>query len=389
MRIAITNPTTWPRVRRGAERFLNELAAYLARRGHDVTVLSSKPGPREATRERGYVTDCHRRLWHPVMGKVGLLEFHVFLATLLPRLLARRFDAVHCCTFADAYAAGLARRFTGTPCVFWINALPPPIRYFRSLTLGGAVFRRAILKADEVISLSRYMHDHFQRTVGRGGMVVPVPVDVDTFKLSRERNLDRPVILCAAALDDDRKGGRVLMRAFNLLKPSLPQAELHVAARVGAERQSLLRSLVSPCWREDVRFLGDGTLEGLPVLFGRSAVSVLPSRWEGFGMVILESMAAGTPVVGTRDGAIPELISNDQVGRLFDPGPTDTPEPVNAEGLAVALRETIGLSRCPETADHCRAHAEQYSWSAVGPTFERLYERLIEERASSRRRLRE
>ena len=51
MNIAITNPTNWPHVRRGAERFINELAAFLAARGHRATVISSKPGPTRSAAE--------------------------------------------------------------------------------------------------------------------------------------------------------------------------------------------------------------------------------------------------------------------------------------------------------------------------------------------------
>ncbi|MEE9296594.1 MAG: glycosyltransferase family 4 protein [Phycisphaerae bacterium] len=376
MKIAITNPTTWPRVRRGAERFLNELACYLAQRGHDVTVVACKAGPRQITRQRGYRTDCHRRIWHPVLGRIGVLEFHAFLATSLIHLLGRRYDIVHCCTFTDAYAAGLARRVTGVPYVFWVNGIPAPVPYIRSVSLGSRVFRRSICNADEVISLSKHMHDYFEGRFGRGGVTIPVPVDVETFRLSRRRDHDRPIILCAAALEDARKGGRFLMRAFDILKQSCGTAVLQLSSPISDRTRSELLGLVSQRWRRDVHFLGTGHLAELPELFGRAAISVLPSLWEAFGMVILESMSTGTPVVGTRDGAIPELITTPDVGRLFEPGPTTT-EPTNVEGLVQAMTEGLELSRRYETAERCRAHAEQYSWAAVGPRFEELYERLI------------
>ena len=99
-------------------------------------------------------------------------------------------------------------------------------------------------------------------------------------------------------------------------------------------------------------------------------------------MVVLESMATGTPVVCTRDGALQEWISSEKVGRLFDPGgnPATAVEPENVDGLVRALDEAIELSRQPETALACRARAEQFSWSAVGPEFERTYERVAADR---------
>jgi glycosyltransferase involved in cell wall biosynthesis len=385
MRIAITNPTTWPRARRGAERFLNELAFYMAGRGHDVTVISTQPGPREVRHERGYTTICHRRLWHPIMARAGIHEFHPFMLTTLGHLLQTRYDIVHCCTFMDAIAARMARRLTRVPYVFWINGLPPRVRYVRSMTARGAVFRRAVLGADEVISLSRYMWEYFQDRFGRGGVVLPVPVDVDRFRLSEHRDHERPIILCAAALDDARKGGRLLMRAFNEIRQTRPTAVLQVSCLMKEETKNELMQFVAPPHRTDVQFLGAGQIDDLPGLFGRAAVSVLPSHWEAFGMVILESMATGTPVVGTQDGAIPELIANRGVGGVFETDPSVT-EPTNLDGLVQTLLDTLDLSRDPRTALRCRAHAEQYSWARVGPRFEELYHRVIGQRKATRHR---
>lgn len=375
MRIAITNPTTWPYVRRGGERFINELARYLAARGHDVTILSGKPGRREVRTGSGYTTVYHRRLWHPLLARVGVLEFHAFFLRCLPALLARRDDVVLCCTFLDTFAAILARRFTGAPCVFWVNSPPPPVQYFRSVTLGGGIVRRAMRGADELIALSRYMQELLDRKYGRPGLEIPIPVDLERFPLSRARDHERPVILCAAALDDARKGGRLLLRAFERLKETRPSARLQVVSPIGEPVVRELVSLVSPRWRGDVEFLGDRT-DALPELYGRAAVSVLPSLWEAFGMVVVESMATGTPVVGTRDGALPELIRDDGVGRLFDPGPTVGAAATNVDGLARALDEALTLSRDPETALRCRARADELGWERVGPRFEALFEQL-------------
>lgn len=375
MKIALTNPTTWPRVRRGAERFLNELAAYLGSKGHEVTVISGKPGRQEVVPGNGYTTVLHRRLWHPALARIGWLEFHSFLLTVLGSLLWTRYDAVLCCTFVDAYAARLARRFNKVPCVLWVNGLPPKVRYFRSLSLGGAVFKRAVQGSDAVIAFSGFVEQYIQDRWGRTCVRIPVPVDTDRFRLVRERDHQHPVIVCASALDDRRKGARLLVRAFDRLKSRRPQARLQFAYPADSETCRQLAELVSPQWRSDVQFLRERD-EILPRIFGEAAVCVLPSMWEPFGMVILEAMATGTPVVGTRDGAIPELINSPGIGRLFDPGADSDVEPTNLDGLVQALDEALELSRRPETALKCRAHAEQFSWARLGPHFERLFEEL-------------
>jgi phosphatidylinositol alpha-mannosyltransferase len=388
VRIAITNPTNWPWVRRGAERFINELALFLTRRGHEVTVISAKPGAVRVRRDDGYTTILHRRLWHPAMARAGVQEFHVFLVTLLAHLLRnQRYDVVHCCTFVDAFAASLAGRRTGIPHVLTVNGMRPKVPYLRSISTGGRIFQRAVAGADEVIALSGYMQSYLERRFGRGGVRIPVPVDVERFTLNRARNGGPPTILCAAALDDPRKGGRVLFEAFDTLKRTRPDLLLQVSCRLSEDVKTRLLGHVAVKWRRDVQFLGVGDLLDLPKLYGQASVSVLPSLWEGFGMAVLESLATGTPVVCTRDGALPEWISSAEIGRLFDAGvDSETAvEPQNVDGLAQALDEAIELSHRAETALACRARAEQFSWAAIGPEFERTYERVVARRTSARR----
>ena len=95
-------------------------------------------------------------------------------------------------------------------------------------------------------------------------------------------------------------------------------------------------------------------------------------------MVSVESLATGTPVAATRDGALPEII-NDGVGALFDPGPVEDAGPSNDEGLAASILACLELSRQPETANRCRARARQFSWQECGTRLESVYERVIAE----------
>ena len=102
-------------------------------------------------------------------------------------------------------------------------------------------------------------------------------------------------------------------------------------------------------------------------------------------MVAVESLAAGTPVVGTRDGAIPEFITDPAIGRLFDPGPEVNAEASNASGLADAMDEALDLAKDPETAMNCRRFAERFSWERVGPKYEALADSLVRPRRRDER----
>ena len=128
-----------------------------------------------------------------------------------------------------------------------------------------------------------------------------------------------------------RKGLGDLLRAASLLKDGFPLAHLLLVGR--GEQRRRLQALVRTLDIEDtVHFLGfrrdvDRILSGSDLL-------VLPSRWEGFGLVLLEAMNQGLPVVGTRRGAIPEVVRDGETGLLVPPGDPDS--------LATALSRLLG-----------------------------------------------
>ena len=370
MRIAITNPTYWPYLRRGIERFIADFASYLARRGHEVTIITGKAGKTEIVNRDGVKIIYSRRIWHPWLMKLGILEIYTFFFTALARLLRGRYDVVFTCTFMDGFAAQLARHVSGTPYIFTCFAQPPKVQHYRSLTTNGRIFRRTITGANAFVSISDYVSDYFKQRWGLESLVQLLPIDTRRFQPVERPAGMPPTILCAAALDDPRKGGRILMRAFDRLKSKRPDVQLQIAWTLKPELRDEFIQLVSPQWRGDVHFLG--TDVNLPQLFACASISVLPSLWESQGLVVLESLAAGTPVVCTRDGALSEVLTDESIGRLFDPGQDTVYEPTNLEGLTQALDEAIDLSLRPETSANCRAHAEQYGWERRGPYWEDL-----------------
>ena len=95
-------------------------------------------------------------------------------------------------------------------------------------------------------------------------------------------------------------------------------------------------------------------------------MTILPSKNEAFGLVLVESLACGTPLVVSDGWALPELVTPGVTGALCD---RDDPASV-AEALLAAL----DLSRKPGTADACRATAEPYDWeTGIAPVMEAIY----------------
>jgi len=95
-------------------------------------------------------------------------------------------------------------------------------------------------------------------------------------------------------------------------------------------------------------------------------VTALPSKNYSFGMVLVESLACGTPVVASTHSALPELVEPGVTGALCEP---DDPA-----SLAAALLDGLDLGARPATVAACRAVAARYDWAtSVAPMLERIY----------------
>jgi glycosyltransferase involved in cell wall biosynthesis len=368
--ILLTNPFCWPFVRRGAERFLHDLTKYLAGRGHRVIALSSGPGREERLHADGALLIRKAQPGQPLLSYAGIGPETIFALQCLPVMAERQLDVIVCLSFRETAAARVAGWFTARPYVMHLAGIPSK-RYFRRRPLQNLLFRCGLGGAAAVIVISRAAAEALHRDYGREGTLIHVPCDMDRFQPTGTRDLTRPRIVAAASFAERRKGARVLAKAFARLKEDVPGAVLHYAGAVpDALRRELLQS-VPASLHPDIEMPGEGEVGALGAAFGAAAVAVLPSIGETFGMVLVEALACGTPVVGSRDGGIVDIVTPD-VGRLFDPQPADG-EATNAAGLAEAITSALAMHDDPALAARCRAHAAQFSWEQLGPRLELVF----------------
>ncbi|MFA5785649.1 MAG: glycosyltransferase family 4 protein [Actinomycetota bacterium] len=363
MKIGLTSPYAHPYVWRGAERYLHELAEWLAGRGHVVTIATTAP---DSARDEAAVPGVTIRYRLP--GKPfgwGPLRVDELLRTV-PCIArgVRDFDTdvIQCHGHADAFAARLGTLGRRVPYVMWVPGAPRRAR-FTGRPLHWAAFRIGVAGAARIHSLSRFAARALKEEFGVASQVVPPGVRTELYQGPKPRT-GEPLVLCAAAPEDPRKRVEVLVRAFPLLLREVPNARLALAAPRAEEAERMLDCLDAPSRaRAEVRTGLDA--RSLAELYRTAHVSVLPSVDEAFGLVMVESLAAGTPVVGADHGAIPEVIDDPSIGRLFPPD--------DGEALARKLVEVIEMAEDPETAVRCRAAAGCWDWSRVGPDLEATY----------------
>jgi glycosyltransferase involved in cell wall biosynthesis len=163
-----------------------------------------------------------------------------------------------------------------------------------------------------------------------------------------------------------QKGVDVLLKAFGKVKEKVPEARLVIVGggpeRDGLEAQSAEMGL------EDVEFTG--LVEDLTDIYRGTAVLALPSREEGFGLVLLEAMARGVPVVAADTGGIPEIVDDRRNGLLVPPGDADA----LADALLEVLKDdTLRSSLVLEG----RTTSESFTWVGMGTRIDALYKEII------------
>ena len=240
--------------------------------------------------------------------------------------------------------------------------------------LEGLVYRRAT----RCIVLSDAFRDVLVREyrVPRHRIArVPGGVDVDRFdtglsRLEARRRLnwpvDRPLLLSVRRLAH-RMGLESLIDALGIVREDHPEVLLHIAG-LGPLRAALQRRIEDAGLTDHVRLLGFVPDEDLPLAYRAADVSIVPTvTLEGFGLITIESLAAGTPVLVTPVGGLPEAVS--------ELSPSLVLQGRSPSSLAAGIHNALSHPhRLPAPAD-CQAYARRrFGWDAIARQTRAVYE---------------
>ena len=207
--------------------------------------------------------------------------------------------------------------------------------------------------------------------------VVPCGVDIDHF-----RPEDRTAARAAVGLDGDDpvvlfvgrierlKGIDILVRAAAQLEGDFQLLIVGGDSKDASRKRELVELSRDLGVADRIHFVDAVPHERLPMYYSAADVCVVPSYYESFGLVAVEAMACGTPVVASRVGGLKDTIQDGRTGYLV---PWHCPEPF-AERLDLllnneSLRRSLGLE--------ARIAAERYRWSEVAASVESVYHDLV------------
>ncbi len=229
------------------------------------------------------------------------------------------------------------------------------------------------------IAVSQAVREYLHRVewVPEGKIVVipnaitpPTPPEPAQVRALREQWLGHrrgPLVGTVARLQP-QKGLDVLLQAVHLLQSEMPELRAVVVGegplRTLLERQALTMGLTD-------RVLFVGTRRDIPTVLAALDVFVLPSRFEGLSLALLEAMAMARPVVATAVSGTVEVIRDGETGVLVPPGDADA----LAAGIRVMWKQRDRAQRMGENAR--RLVTERYTIQAVARAYEEVYDTLV------------
>jgi glycosyltransferase involved in cell wall biosynthesis len=360
----------------GVEELSRRLAIELRTRGSDTVVITNRwPVVLPAQETIDGVPVRRERFRFPEPRPRHLAGWVVGTRAtrrgVLAAMAEHSAELVHVqCVSSNGYYALRAARSLRLPLVVSMQGeltMDAAQIYQRSAAMRHS-WRRLVRAADVVTGCSQQVLDEAVAVYGPGlaskARVIRNGVDVAAVRAAEPFARARPYLLGIGRLVA-QKGFDTLLAAFAQLAGEHSELDLLLAGE-GPERAALERQARAAGLQRRVEFLGGVPAAQAFRLFRGATAFVLPSRHEPQGIVVVEAMAAGAPVVATRVGGVPETIQDGTNGLLT--------EPDDAAALAKTLREVLDD---PAAADARAAQAgidvEAYDWRRITDQYERCY----------------
>jgi glycosyltransferase involved in cell wall biosynthesis len=376
MRICIYTETALPKVG-GQEMVVDALARQFLELGHDITVFTQRPRWRYRPNDGALPYHVVR---HPRFFSTRyFVNFYRFFLQRLLRRTQPPFEVLHCHgLYPSGYMAALLKPHLKLPLVLTSHGgdvyeenvrQKKPLLHRRHL--------QAMYAADRLVAISPFTRDGFLRLGARPAQIVDIPngVHLTDYATPAKRPTDleeriRPGhYLFFIGRLIRRKGVDILLQAFAQVAAAQQDIRLVIAGG-GVEREPLETLASELGVSEQVSFLGPVHGQAKAYLLQNALGTIIPSRsWEAFGLVALESYAAGRPVIAARHSGLASLVQENRTGKLVAPeAPVELAAAMNA--LIVNPGHAAQMGRAGHT------FVQAYSWRSVAQRHVELYSQL-------------
>ncbi|SOD61328.1 Phosphatidylinositol alpha-mannosyltransferase [Streptomyces zhaozhouensis] len=360
MRIGIVCPYSWD-VPGGVQFHVRDLAEHLIERGHSVSVLAPAD---EDTPLPSYVVSAGRAVSVPYNGSVARVNLGLTSVSKVRRWVKDGdFEVLHIHEPAVPSLGLLTCWAARGPIVATFHTSNPRSR---AMVAAYPMLQPALEKISARVAVSEYARRTLVEHLGGDAVVIPNGVDVDFFADAEPRSEWQGGTLgFIGRIDEPRKGLPVLMRALPAILRERPDTRLLVAGR-GDEREAL--APLPAELRANVEFLGMVSDEDKARLLRSVDAYVAPNTGgESFGIILVEALSAGAPVLASDLDAFAQVLDGGTAGELF--------ANEDADALAAAAVRLLGdADRRAELTERGSRHVRRFDWDTVGADVLAVYE---------------
>lgn len=372
MRIAMLTATSLPEVG-GAQICVDQLARQFQISGHEVVVIAPHASGPGAALQGDYPVVRYRRPF----SQRG--EYSQLKKLVMDLHRERPFDLLNVhLTYPGGYVGRWFSCQTGVPMVVTPHGGDVFYRSrFRKRPMMWGRIQGALSAADAVIALSSYFGRLLAEIAPAQRHVVRIPNGVNVREFQKQVTLPAefaekcgPRYVLAVGRLVGRKGFDTAIAAMVRLAERHPDVRL-VFAGDGPDRQALQDRAKASRAAQQIVFLGTVTGAAKVALYQSSLMTIVPSVDEdNMPLVVLEAMACGRPVVGSRLGGIPDFVIPGQTGALAEPG--------DAKSLADAIESVLDHPEREELSRNCRELAMAHDWSQIAERYVDLFQRVTD-----------
>lgn len=367
----------------GFEVFLKNIAERVSRHA-DVTVITGRVAGAPVVETHGRLKIIRRASLYPLKDRS--YSSYVYIATALPILflhtvwyvITRRATLLHGNGFFNGLVCLAVHAITRVSYVMTIQSADFTV-YHEEVTSGLIVklqshIERAIYRHARVChAVSNDLCAHYERQGITKCVMIPNGVESGLFrpaspeerKETRRRHglAEDAFIIGNISRLEPKNGVAELIDALALLVPRYPKLLLMLIGD-GSSRKELEAQVREKGMGAHVRFMGQIAYEEVGSLIASSDAFARTPRAEGFGIVFLEAMSAGVPVIGTSVGGIPDFLTHEVTGLLC--------EPRDPSSIATALERLITEPKLRAKLSATALHMvkERYDWDAIAREME-------------------
>lgn len=360
MKIGLVTPYFYPLLG-GVQEHVANLYLNLKARGHEARIITSsfltKSPPVEF--DEMDVIRIGLSVPYPINGSIGWYALPWKLRTKIREVLSReRFDLLH---INESFIPGLPLTILKEAKCKLISTFHAAGVRSSAYRLGRFFLKEYFEKLDGRIAVSQAAKDFVGQYFRGEFEIIPNGVDLEKFKAGKTLRVydDGQINILFVGRLDRRKGLPHLLKAFRVIKKRFKEVRLIV---VGSDRK---------CIKEDVHFVGKVPPKYLQDYYHTAHIFCSPATGrESFGIILIEAMAAGIPIVASSIPGYNEVVTSGREGLLVPPK-----DPFSLTQALAALISNPDLRR--EMGIAGRRRAEEFSWSVVTDSILAYYQRVM------------